>query len=569
MAQIDISSLSLSANISTPVLPPHSRTTTRQQQQQQQQQQSRSKVHSSSSVSNTHPLKNNNNSSNSNQVHVRANKGENSNNTLGINGGHNVVRRMVSASASLGIGVGAGRPGSIIRRGGSVTSSDDGTVSEDSVEDYIQLFSGAGAAGGGLHVTSLPFTSARQQRTEPKPISGPKFTSDGAGRMKTPTVPTGGPSVRPIRIAAGASIRIDTDSSTSSSSGHTPIPYFLSGSQPLNVTGTGASIGGHTSIEGGNGGSAVGLLSTSVSSSTSSSSSSLSWVSSPSSKRNSGSGVNGSVGSPSSSIPTDDSGYGTSNLSISSPTTTSFPFNAPQPTLRAIKSASSGLSTAATAAAAAKQAEENRQSEEAARIRRKVADLEISNTSLLQINQTLEATVRKQAAKLQELEMRIQSTQFGGDLSMLAATDIAQDSNISPDNASVTTMATAMAMTTSTTTTPTPKPTTRPTSLVDPEAAIIIHEMTEADRQADLTFKRVCMAIDQMIFEAKQALDQSMKPAGMKVLSSFEMYEDDLDAAEQSFVDNEDDDDYGYDDEDDDFRMANLSVQDGNDSDID
>jgi hypothetical protein len=64
---------------------------------------------------------------------------------------------------------------------------------------------------------------------------------------------------------------------------------------------------------------------------------------------------------------------------------------------------------ATTAAVAAKQAEENRRTEEAARTRRKIADLEISNTSLLQVNQTLEATIRKQTTEIQELKMRMQS----------------------------------------------------------------------------------------------------------------------------------------------------------------
>lgn len=47
-------------------------------------------------------------------------------------------------------------------------------------------------------------------------------------------------------------------------------------------------------------------------------------------------------------------------------------------------------------------------------------------------------------------------------------------------------------------------------------------ELTEAERQDDLVFKRLCLSIDQMICEAKQALDQSTK-TGVKVLSSFDM----------------------------------------------
>jgi hypothetical protein len=57
----------------------------------------------------------------------------------------------------------------------------------------------------------------------------------------------------------------------------------------------------------------------------------------------------------------------------------------------------------------------------------------------------------------------------------------------------------------------------------NPEAAGVIHEMTEVERQTDLTFRRLCITIEQMVLDARQALDQSMKPAGVKVLSSFDM----------------------------------------------
>lgn len=48
-------------------------------------------------------------------------------------------------------------------------------------------------------------------------------------------------------------------------------------------------------------------------------------------------------------------------------------------------------------------------------------------------------------------------------------------------------------------------------------------ELTEDEKQDDLTFKRLCMSIEQMIFEAKSALDQCSKPAGVKVLSLHDM----------------------------------------------
>ncbi|KAG0294291.1 hypothetical protein BGZ96_001442 [Linnemannia gamsii] len=154
-------------------------------------------------------------------------------------------------------------------------------------------------------------------------------------------------------------------------------------------------------------------------------------------------------------------------------------------------------------------------------------DLEISNTSLLQINQSLEATIRKQTAEMQELKMRMQSAQFGGDLSWMTS-----DKGMFSQDQDSSLMGTMNGTT-------------------SPEAAVIIHELTESERQADMTFKRLCLTIDQMLYEAKQALDQSTKPSGVKVLSSFDLYEkeamedaaheDDLDAADQSIVLDEDD----------------------------
>ncbi|KAF9938267.1 hypothetical protein BGZ67_000353 [Mortierella alpina] len=178
-------------------------------------------------------------------------------------------------------------------------------------------------------------------------------------------------------------------------------------------------------------------------------------------------------------------------------------------------------SAAGSVAAANKLAGESRRTEDAARTRRKIGDLEISNTSLLQINQTLEATVRKQAAEIQELKQRIQtSSQFGNGYTLIPDNTPSQDKDVSseiiPEN-----------------NTPKPK------SVITNETAVIILELTEAERQADLTFKRLCATIEQMMFEARQALDQSMRPAGVKVLSSYDMHEkdklgeDDLDLADQ------------------------------------
>lgn len=48
-------------------------------------------------------------------------------------------------------------------------------------------------------------------------------------------------------------------------------------------------------------------------------------------------------------------------------------------------------------------------------------------------------------------------------------------------------------------------------------------ELTEAEMQDDLLFKRLCMTIEQLVFEAKSALNQPTKSTGVKVLSLYEM----------------------------------------------
>ncbi|KAF9148830.1 hypothetical protein BG015_009419 [Linnemannia schmuckeri] len=358
--------------------------------------------------------------------------------------------------------------------------------------------------------------------------SGPKIASSSSvvsaagssigARTRGSAPSTVSTTAKPMRIAAGAAIKINTVPSTttaalpSTSSGTTTTTSVSSISIPslsvISASSSGHSLNGMSTANGG------GILSTSLSSTTSSSS--LSWVSTPS-KRNSNGYELGST-SPTSSTPapsnqfppppTSPGGSSSQNASLST-----LIRSAP------IKTPTSG---AASVAAASKLAEENRRQEEAARTRRKIADLEISNTSLLQINQTLEATIRKQAAEMQELKTRMQSAQFGGDLSWMTSDKGDQDSSL---------MSTMNGVT-------------------SPEAAVIIHELTESERQADMTFKRLCLTIDQMLYEAKQALDQSSKPAGVKVLSSFDMYEkeamedaaheDDLDAADQSIVIDED-----------------------------
>ncbi|KAF9099960.1 hypothetical protein BGX23_008732 [Mortierella sp. AD031] len=167
-----------------------------------------------------------------------------------------------------------------------------------------------------------------------------------------------------------------------------------------------------------------------------------------------------------------------------------------QSTIRSLKSSS------ATTSSTIKQAEENRRVEDAARTRRKIADLEISNASLLSINQTLEATIRKQTAEIQELKVRMQSAHYG-DLGFTAA------------------------------------------DLVLAQSVEAI-ELTEEEKQDDLTFKRLCLSIEQMVYEAKTALDQCSKPAGVKVLSLYDMYEKEV----KEEAEEEDDEDEDLDEDD-------------------
>ncbi|KAK3805897.1 MAG: hypothetical protein J3Q66DRAFT_123704 [Benniella sp.] len=166
-------------------------------------------------------------------------------------------------------------------------------------------------------------------------------------------------------------------------------------------------------------------------------------------------------------------------------------------------SMNSGVSAATTrsirsssAVAANKHAEENRRAEEVARTRRKIADLEISNTSLMDINRSLEATIRKQQNEVQELKMRMQAAQLG-ELGYTSA-DVARAQSV--------------------------------------EAI----ELTEADMQDDLMFKRLCMTIEQLVYEAKSALNHSTRPAGVKVLSLYEMYQ--KEAEEEDDSEDEDND---------------------------
>ncbi|KAF9911939.1 hypothetical protein BX616_010443 [Lobosporangium transversale] len=263
--------------------------------------------------------------------------------------------------------------------GGSVTS-DDGTVSEDSDltrDDILHLLSGgqAGVAGG----ISLPFdgSSRHSNSTSTSKVGVVGAGSGGStGRPRTGSSTVGYSSssnngttgAKPVRMAAGASIKIDSVPSSSQSAVGTSASGSTVGSNPSSSLHLGVgSLSRSGSIRNGNHGG------------------------NNSNNNNNNSYTSGGGGDDASSA-----------ISVNSTVSTS--------THLTTRSNKGNISAAAAANAAAnKQAEDSRRAEEAARTKRKIADLEISNASLLSINQSLETTVRKQASRVQELETRLQS----------------------------------------------------------------------------------------------------------------------------------------------------------------
>ncbi|KAG0050814.1 hypothetical protein BGZ89_003727, partial [Linnemannia elongata] len=297
----------------------------------------------------------------------------------------------VATTASFRSANGASSAGSGRPDGGSVTS-DDGTISEDSdrAGDEMQLFSGGQASvGGGIN---LPFGSSGRHNSSSSAglVLSPSSSTVGlkiAGRSNRhrATSSTSGLSfgsgssqAKPMRMAAGASIKIDPSLSLSNQNALQ--------SSLLTSTTPGSSTAG----------SLVGISSPAP---LTSSASLPTWNNTPSSNAGLGSSLSrsGSLGHSRSG----DEGSALSGMSNSS--IQPLQQQQQQSTIRSVKSAS------ATTSATVKQAEENRRIEDAARTRRKIADLEISNASLLSINQSLEATIRKQASEVQELKIRMQS----------------------------------------------------------------------------------------------------------------------------------------------------------------
>ncbi|KAF9354495.1 hypothetical protein BGX26_007670 [Mortierella sp. AD094] len=377
----------------------------------------------------------------------------------------NSVTTTAPSRNSSGASVGGSSNSSSRKDGGSVTS-DDGTISEDSdlARDEMLFTGGQASVGGGI---TFPFgTSSR-----PVSTGGSAY---GAGIKLGATTISGGSSLsrhrssssivglsngssvngttpKPVRMAAGATIKID--SSNSQSGNYISIP---SSHSSLGLSSApGSTVGSQVSPN------TTGLTSSATMPI-------WSTPNTPSLSRNGSLRRSGGGGG-------DD---GSSTVSASST-------NPHQPTVRSSGSAN------------IKQAEESRRNEEAARTRRKIQDLEISNSSLLNLNQSLETTNRKMAAEIQELKLRIQSA-HSGELGYTAA-DLALARSV--------------------------------------EAI----ELTEEEKNDDLTFKRLCSSIEHMVYEAKQALDQATKPTGVRVLSLYDMYEKEV--AEEAEEDNIEDDD--------------------------
>ncbi|KAI7827548.1 hypothetical protein BC939DRAFT_475151 [Gamsiella multidivaricata] len=360
---------------------------------------------------------------------------------------------------------GSGGGSSNNRQDGGSTTSDDGTVSEDSdrAGEDMQLFTGGQAGvGGGIN---LPFGSSGRNPTSTGSVkfaAGPGVGGLNRHRTSSSTVGLSSgdsttPSRKPVRIAAGAFMRID--------------------SAPNHQSGYASTSSSHSTLGISNSSSTTGALVGTSNPSHTTSASMPSWTTASSASsllggnpvRN-GYPRNGDEGSI---------------VSMSSAVSSS------TPTIRSTKVNSTGTTTAA------------------------VANLEISNASLLSINQSLEATIRKQASEVQELKLRMQSTHFG-ELGYTAA------------------------------------------DLVLAQSVEAI-ELTDAEKQDDLTFKRLCLSIDQMVYEAKLALDQATKPTGVKVLTLHDMFEKEV--AEEA----EEEEEEEKEEEEEEIESIDADVQDGQD----
>ncbi|ORX89893.1 hypothetical protein K493DRAFT_340347 [Basidiobolus meristosporus CBS 931.73] len=115
-----------------------------------------------------------------------------------------------------------------------------------------------------------------------------------------------------------------------------------------------------------------------------------------------------------------------------------------------------------------------------ARTNRKIMDLEISNSSLLSINASLESTIKKQTAQIEQLERRISR---GGPMD-LAALDV-------------------------------PLPNWEDITLSPTE------EEDNIDLVNDQVFARVCTMVDSLISDAKKSLEYKTQVNGGKVLTTF------------------------------------------------
>ncbi|KAG0004613.1 hypothetical protein BGZ80_005592, partial [Entomortierella chlamydospora] len=263
---------------------------------------------------------------------------------------------------------------------GSVTS-DDGTISEDSdlTRDEMLFTGGQANVGGGI---TLPFGTSKR----PASIGGPVY---GVGIKLGATTVSGGNGLSRHRSSSS----IIGLSSGSIISGITPKPMRMAAGATIKIDSPNNHSGNYTSISSSHSslglssapGSTVGSQMSPNTTGLTSSATMPIWStpSSPSLSRNGSFRRSGGGGG-------DD---GSSTISVNST-------NPHHPNVRSNKNIGS---------ANIKQTEESRRNEEAARTRRKIQDLEISNSSLLNLNQSLETTNRKLVAEIQELKTRIQS----------------------------------------------------------------------------------------------------------------------------------------------------------------
>ncbi|KAI9008857.1 hypothetical protein CLU79DRAFT_723214 [Phycomyces nitens] len=150
-----------------------------------------------------------------------------------------------------------------------------------------------------------------------------------------------------------------------------------------------------------------------------------------------------------------------------------------------------------------------------ARVNRKIGDLEIEKNSLLTLNQTLEATVKRQAAHIAELQKRLDS-RIEWPLSPVSDTPDTPDKQILAGSSEA--------------------------SIITPEGSCV-QGLTEEEVVNDQSFQRVCSILQDLIEGAQAAVQHEYNSSG-RVLTEYNDSsdeEDHIDAIDIDYSDDSDD----------------------------